>query len=304
MLLVKALSSSAIVYRRLPPQVVSCVPAVIRCYALSCVVCCAVACLLARAGRYRVRRRRGLHGCRRYRGATGAWALRTLWALRVGVCFRRRSHGACCVTPSSAEDGHTLRTGGGRHRERRVPAADCLGDVCRKGVNGKNTLFSKNLCNRCHAGYCRYVMKRESGAYDPHDPHSHDPHDSTAASRAGESAHDTGFDSDGGPGAGAGGETGFHTSADNDLETAKEWTLEECPVGQDMRVTGVRMDERHVLRMLELGIRAGGLVRVTQRSNFGGRVIAIGTGRIAIDAATAQSITVRPAEPNTHGDQS
>ncbi|MBM6982046.1 MAG: ferrous iron transport protein A [Bifidobacterium thermophilum] len=80
--------------------------------------------------------------------------------------------------------------------------------------------------------------------------------------------------------------------------------MEDCPVGQDMRVTGVRMDERHVLRMLELGIRAGGLVRVTQRSNFGGRVIAIGTGRIAIDAATAQSITVRPAEPNTHGEQS
>ncbi len=71
-----------------------------------------------------------------------------------------------------------------------------------------------------------------------------------------------------------------------------------------MRVTGVRMDERHVLRMLELGIRAGGLVRVTQRSNFGGRVIAIGTGRIAVDAATAQSITVRSAEPNTHGEQS
>ncbi|WP_238556499.1 FeoA family protein [Bifidobacterium thermacidophilum] len=84
----------------------------------------------------------------------------------------------------------------------------------------------------------------------------------------------------------------------------REWTLEECPVGQDMRVTGVRMDERHMLRMLELGIRAGGLVRVTQRSNFGGRVIAIGTGRIAIDASTAQSITVRAAEPNTHGEQS
>lgn len=71
-----------------------------------------------------------------------------------------------------------------------------------------------------------------------------------------------------------------------------------------MRVTGVRMDERHVLRMLELGIRVGGLVRVTQRSNFGGRVIAIGTGRIAIDAATAQSITVRSTEPDTHGEQS
>lgn len=81
-------------------------------------------------------------------------------------------------------------------------------------------------------------------------------------------------------------------------------TLEDCPVGQDMRVTGVRMDERHVLRMLELGIRVGGLVRVTQRSNFGGRVIAIGTGRIAIDAATAQSITVRPAESDTPGEQS
>ncbi|MFR0590199.1 FeoA family protein [Bifidobacterium thermophilum] len=99
-----------------------------------------------------------------------------------------------------------------------------------------------------------------------------------------------------------------HTAAaypEGDDGQVREWTLEHCPVGQDMRVTGVHMDERHVLRMLELGIRAGGRVRVTQRANFGGRVIAVGTGRIAIDAQTAQSITVRPVSRETpHGDRS
>ncbi|MEJ5922223.1 ferrous iron transport protein A [Bifidobacterium thermophilum] len=71
-------------------------------------------------------------------------------------------------------------------------------------------------------------------------------------------------------------------------------TLEDCPTGRDMRITGISMDERHTLRMLELGIRVGGVTRVTQRSNFGGRVLAIGTGRIAIDGATARAISVRP----------
>ncbi|WP_288270757.1 ferrous iron transport protein A [uncultured Bifidobacterium sp.] len=141
-------------------------------------------------------------------------------------------------------------------------------------------------------------MKREPGTHSPH------PHDPAAASHAGKPAHRTGFDSDGEPGGGNGSQPGNGTGSGIGFDAAREWTLEDCPVGQDMRVTGVRMDERHVLRMLELGIRAGGLVRVTQRSNFGGRVIAIGTGRIAVDAATAQSITVRSAEPNTHGEQS
>ncbi|MEE1296735.1 MAG: FeoA family protein [Bifidobacterium sp.] len=71
-------------------------------------------------------------------------------------------------------------------------------------------------------------------------------------------------------------------------------TLDACPLQQDMTVTRIAIDERHRFRMLELGWRAGCTIRVTQRSNFGGRVVAKGTERIAIDGWTARRIHVRP----------
>ena len=46
------------------------------------------------------------------------------------------------------------------------------------------------------------------------------------------------------------------------------------------------------LRMREIGLRPGGTVRVTQRAAFGGRVVAIGAARLAVDGETAGCIDV------------
>ena len=45
----------------------------------------------------------------------------------------------------------------------------------------------------------------------------------------------------------------------------------------------------------EMGLRTGTMLTVIQRTNFGGRVVASGTQRIAIDGGTARSIFVAPA---------
>lgn len=79
--------------------------------------------------------------------------------------------------------------------------------------------------------------------------------------------------------------------------TDHQMTLDACPLHMDVTITGIDIDERYRFRMLELGLRAGSIIRVTQHSNFHGRVIAKGTERIAIDGVTARHIFV---EPNRH----
>lgn len=49
-------------------------------------------------------------------------------------------------------------------------------------------------------------------------------------------------------------------------------------------------------RLAELGLRAGERVQVMHRTAGGGRLLAVGDTRIAIDRQTARSIPVRPAE--------
>ena len=71
-------------------------------------------------------------------------------------------------------------------------------------------------------------------------------------------------------------------------------TLEQCPLNTDMVIEGIGLDDRHRFRMRELGLRDGVTVRVIQKSNFGGRVVAKATERIALDKATADCIRVRP----------
>ena len=73
-------------------------------------------------------------------------------------------------------------------------------------------------------------------------------------------------------------------------------TVETCPLHVDMVITAIDIDERHRFRMLELGLRRGTVIRVTQRPNFHGRVVAKGTERIALDGQTAAHIHVRRAE--------
>ncbi|MBM6699276.1 ferrous iron transport protein A [Bifidobacterium pullorum subsp. saeculare] len=78
-------------------------------------------------------------------------------------------------------------------------------------------------------------------------------------------------------------------------KTSEPTTLRDCPLRADLVVTGIDLDERHRFRLLELGLRVGTVLRVVQRGNFGGRVVARGSERIALDGGTARAIRVRPA---------
>lgn len=69
--------------------------------------------------------------------------------------------------------------------------------------------------------------------------------------------------------------------------------LGECALSQDVVVHTVDLPQDSRLRMGEIGVREGVVVRVTHRGPSGGRVVAIGADRVAIDSATAAAITVR-----------
>jgi hypothetical protein len=63
------------------------------------------------------------------------------------------------------------------------------------------------------------------------------------------------------------------------------------PLHRDARVTAT--DDPEIRRQLaRLGVRFGSIVRAVQRTSGGGRVLACGDLRIAIDVATARQIHV------------
>ncbi|SNU02466.1 ferrous iron transport protein A [Ruaniaceae bacterium KH17] len=70
-------------------------------------------------------------------------------------------------------------------------------------------------------------------------------------------------------------------------------TVSECRVRQLVRVVSIDLPDP--LRAAEIGVRPGALVHVTQRSAFGGVVIAVDGGRLALDAATAKRVVVEEA---------
>ena len=72
-------------------------------------------------------------------------------------------------------------------------------------------------------------------------------------------------------------------------------TLSESPVGETLRVTGIRLPAAAALRLSEMGIRLGTFAQVTHRASFGGRVVAVAGSRFAIDGGTAHLIDVEPA---------
>lgn len=74
-------------------------------------------------------------------------------------------------------------------------------------------------------------------------------------------------------------------------------TVARCPLNIDMTITDIDIAPRYRFRMLELGLRKGSVIRVVQRANFHGRVVAKGSERIALDGATAACIQV---ERTTH----
>ncbi len=69
------------------------------------------------------------------------------------------------------------------------------------------------------------------------------------------------------------------------------------PTGVDARVTAVDVAPADLLRLGELGLRTGARVRVTHKAAFGGRVVAVGTDRFAVDARTCAHIQVGPLGP-------
>ena len=72
-------------------------------------------------------------------------------------------------------------------------------------------------------------------------------------------------------------------------------SVSSCPLHEDHVIDSVRLDDSHRFRLSELGLRPGQHVRVIQRCAFGGRVLARGSERIALDSATARTIIVRGA---------
>ncbi len=68
--------------------------------------------------------------------------------------------------------------------------------------------------------------------------------------------------------------------------------LAAVPSDVPVRLAWVDLAVTERLRLAELGIRAGALVTVLARTAGGGRVLGIGTSRVALDRATAARLRV------------
>lgn len=75
--------------------------------------------------------------------------------------------------------------------------------------------------------------------------------------------------------------------------------LGDCGPGDAVRVLDVGLDEGMRRRCRELGLRPGVVVHVTHRAAFGGRVVAVGPDRFALDGRTCGQIAVEPLEHAT-----
>lgn len=71
--------------------------------------------------------------------------------------------------------------------------------------------------------------------------------------------------------------------------------LGQWPVATQCRVVAVDLDQSMRLRLGELGLRPGSVLSVTHLAAFGGRVVAVGADRFAVDAATCGRIEVTEA---------
>lgn len=65
--------------------------------------------------------------------------------------------------------------------------------------------------------------------------------------------------------------------------------------GTRAHVRAVSADSNAVLRLREMGLRPGTLVRLTGLGASGSRIVSIGAARLAIDASTCALIEVDPA---------
>jgi ferrous iron transport protein A len=71
--------------------------------------------------------------------------------------------------------------------------------------------------------------------------------------------------------------------------------LSALPPGVMAHVRAVSTESGAVLRLREMGLRPGALVRMAGRGAGGSRIVTIGAARIAIDGATAALIDVEAA---------
>ncbi len=75
--------------------------------------------------------------------------------------------------------------------------------------------------------------------------------------------------------------------------------LADLPPRTRAVVTGIDAHGSLALRYRELGLRDGAAVEVTQLAAFGGRVIALGADRFALDRTTCRRISVEVPTPGT-----
>ncbi|MCI1713340.1 FeoA family protein [Bifidobacterium tibiigranuli] len=69
-------------------------------------------------------------------------------------------------------------------------------------------------------------------------------------------------------------------------------SLRTCPLGVEIEICKVDLTLHNRFRLNELGFREHERMRVIQKAGFGGRVVAHGSERIALDGATAKRILV------------
>lgn len=71
-------------------------------------------------------------------------------------------------------------------------------------------------------------------------------------------------------------------------------SLSECRTRERVRILSLAVAGDDALRMHEMGLRHGAVVRVTHRGAFGGVVVALGSARVALDGRTARAVGVEP----------
>jgi ferrous iron transport protein A len=69
-------------------------------------------------------------------------------------------------------------------------------------------------------------------------------------------------------------------------------SLSALPPGSTARLCDVRLATAARLRLAELGLRPGAVVRVVNRTPGGGCVVGLGTSRVAVDRHTARNVAV------------
>lgn len=77
-------------------------------------------------------------------------------------------------------------------------------------------------------------------------------------------------------------------------------TLAGQPVGRRVVLGTPLLDAARTRRLAELGLRAGVEVLVLHRTAGGGRVLAVGDTRIALDRGTLRSLPVGATTGETH----